>query len=310
MDPIIGIDLGTTNSAVAYLADDGPRHHPQRPRRPAHARRSSASTTAGSVLVGAAARELQVVRPDRCAALFKRHMGSDWTATLGGRTFTPGGTVQPGPAVAQGRRRGVLRRAGHAGRHHRARRTSTTASGRRPSPPAGSPGWTVERILNEPTAAAIAYGFHDAGEDKTLLIFDLGGGTFDVSVVELFEGTLEVRASAGESVLGGEDFTRDAGRPRPRRAGLHVRAGRGDAAAAGVAADPAVRAGQVPAVAARRRRPSACRTRPASSPTAPEVTVTREQFEAWVGTDPGPHRAADPPRARRRQADPRARSTR
>ena len=69
-------------------------------------------------------------------------------------------------------------------------------------------GWTVERILNEPTAAAIAYGFHDASADKKLLIFDLGGGTFDVSVVELFEGTLEVKGSSGESALGGEDFTR------------------------------------------------------------------------------------------------------
>jgi molecular chaperone HscC len=69
-------------------------------------------------------------------------------------------------------------------------------------------GLTVERILNEPTAAAIAYGFHEAGQDKKLLIFDLGGGTFDVSVVELFEGALEVRSSAGETSLGGEDFTR------------------------------------------------------------------------------------------------------
>ena len=70
----------------------------------------------------------------------------------------------------------------------------------------------MERIFNEPTAAALAYGFHEARDEKILLIFDLGGGTFDVSVVELFEGTLEVRASSGESFLGGEDFTRTAGR--------------------------------------------------------------------------------------------------
>src|SRR5205807_1843360 len=69
-------------------------------------------------------------------------------------------------------------------------------------------GLRVERIFNEPTAAALAYGFQEAREDKVLLIFDLGGGTFDVSVVEIFEGTLEVRASSGESFLGGEDFTR------------------------------------------------------------------------------------------------------
>ncbi len=69
-------------------------------------------------------------------------------------------------------------------------------------------GLKVERIINEPTAAALAYGFHESKDDKVLLIFDLGGGTFDVSLVELFEGALEVRASAGESFLGGEDFTR------------------------------------------------------------------------------------------------------
>src|SRR5205807_6105394 len=69
-------------------------------------------------------------------------------------------------------------------------------------------GLKVERIFNEPTAAALAYGFHESREEKVLLIFDLGGGTFDVSLVEFFEGTLEVRASSGESFLGGEDFTR------------------------------------------------------------------------------------------------------
>src|SRR5207248_357675 len=69
-------------------------------------------------------------------------------------------------------------------------------------------GLRVERIFNEPTAAALAYGFHEGKDDKILLIFDLGGGTFDVSLVELFEGALEVRASSGESFLGGEDFTR------------------------------------------------------------------------------------------------------
>src|SRR5262249_49418412 len=69
-------------------------------------------------------------------------------------------------------------------------------------------GLTVERILNEPTAAAIAYGFHESTDEKTLLVFDLGGGTFDVSLVDLFDGALEVRASSGESALGCEDFTR------------------------------------------------------------------------------------------------------
>src|SRR5690349_2752501 len=88
MDPIIGIDLGTTNSAAATLADDGPRLIPN-----ALGGTLTPSVVGlddgGQVLVGAAAKELQVVRPERCAALFKRHMGSDWTAELGGRKFTP-----------------------------------------------------------------------------------------------------------------------------------------------------------------------------------------------------------------------------
>ena len=70
-------------------------------------------------------------------------------------------------------------------------------------------GLKVERIFNEPTAAALAYGFHESKDEKTLLIFDLGGGTFDVSVVEIFEGVIEVKASSGETFLGGEDFTRN-----------------------------------------------------------------------------------------------------
>src|SRR5262245_64112313 len=88
MDPIIGIDLGTTNSAVADLADGGPRLIPN-----ALGATLTPSVVGldegGQVLVGAAAKELQVLHPERCAALFKRHMGSDWTATLGGRRFTP-----------------------------------------------------------------------------------------------------------------------------------------------------------------------------------------------------------------------------
>jgi molecular chaperone HscC len=206
MDHIIGIDLGTTNSAAAYLADDGPKLIP-------NALGSTLTPSVvgidagGTLLVGAAAKEFQVVEPERCASLFKRHMGSDWTIKLGGRTFNPeelsslilrvlkadaeaffGASVTKAvitvPAYFNDRQR-----------------KATIAAGK-------IAGLEVARILNEPTAAAIAYGFHEAKEDKTLLIFDLGGGTFDVSIVEFFEGTLEVKASSGESFLGGEDFTR------------------------------------------------------------------------------------------------------
>ncbi len=206
MSKIIGIDLGTTNSAAAYMTPEGPRLIPN-----ALGETLTPSVVGvdeeGKLLVGRAARELQVVHPQRCACLFKRHMGSDWSADLGGRKFSPeelsslvlrslkadadaffGEPVERAvitvPAYFNDRQRKATINAGRiAGLH-------------------------VERIFNEPTAAALAYGFHEARDDQVLLIFDLGGGTFDVSVVELFEGVLEVRASAGESFLGGEDFTR------------------------------------------------------------------------------------------------------
>jgi molecular chaperone HscC len=206
MDRIIGIDLGTTNSAAAYMTEDGPRLIP-------NALGSSLTPSVigieedGRLLVGAAAKELQVIHPERCAALFKRYMGSDWTAEIGGRTFNP---EELSSLVLRSLKSDADAFFGEP--VHRAvitvpayfndrQRKATLAAGK-------IAGLEVERILNEPTAAAIAYGFNESGDDKTLLIFDLGGGTFDVSIVELFEGTLEVRASAGESFLGGEDFTR------------------------------------------------------------------------------------------------------
>src|SRR3954468_14185122 len=206
MDLNIRIDLGTTNSAPAWLADDGPRLIPN----------SVGGTLTpsvvgldpdGKLVVGAEAKELQVLHPGRCTCLFKRHMGSDWTAELPGRAFTPeelSSLVLAGlKADAEAFFKGPVKRAVITvpAYFNDRQRKATIAAGR-------IAGLEVERIFNEPTAAALAYGFHEAGEDKTLLIFDLGGGTFDVSVVELFEGTLEVRASAGESFLGGEDFTR------------------------------------------------------------------------------------------------------
>ncbi len=206
MDPIIGIDLGTTNSAVAHLSDDGPEIITN-----ALGGRLTPSIVgvdeSGTVVVGAAAREPQIVRPDRCASLFKRHMGTDRTYVLGGKKFTPeelsGLVLRSLKADAEAFFGGPVTRAVITcpAYFNDRQRKSTIAAGR-------IAGLSVERILNEPTAAAIAYGFHEAREDKCLLIFDLGGGTFDVSVVELFEGVMEVRASAGETALGGEDFTR------------------------------------------------------------------------------------------------------
>ncbi len=206
MDHIIGIDLGTTNSAAAFLASDGPRLIPN-----ALGGTLTPSVVgideSGKLLVGAAAKELQVVEPQRCAALFKRHMGSDWTIKLGGRTFNPEELssliLRSLKADAEAFFKQTVTKAVITvpAYFNDRQRKATIAAGK-------IAGLDVQRILNEPTAAAIAYGFHESKEDKTLLIFDLGGGTFDVSIVEFFEGTLEVKASSGESFLGGEDFTR------------------------------------------------------------------------------------------------------
>ena len=206
MDPIVGIDLGTTNSAVAHLAPEGPRIIVN-----ALGGRLTPSVVgvdeAGTVLVGAAAKEFQVLRPHRCATLFKRDMGTERKTKIGKKEFTPeelsGLVLRSLKADAEAHfgcpvTRAVITCPAY---FNDRQRKATIAAGR-------IAGLSVERILNEPTAAAIAYGFHEAGQDRKILIFDLGGGTFDVSVVELFDGTLEVRASAGEMSLGGEDFTR------------------------------------------------------------------------------------------------------
>jgi molecular chaperone HscC len=206
MTPIIGIDLGTTNSAAAFLGESGPQLIPNAIGQPLTPSVVGIDDE-GRLLVGHAARELQVLKPERCAALFKRAMGSDRTYSLAGRKFKAeelsslilrslkaDADAHFGEPVAQA----VITVPAY---FNDQQRKATLQAGR-------IAGFQVERIFNEPTAAALAYGFHEDREDKVFLIFDLGGGTFDVSVVELFEGTLEVRASSGESFLGGEDFTR------------------------------------------------------------------------------------------------------
>src|SRR5581483_3345777 len=280
MDPIIGIDLGTTNSAAAWLGDDGPVLLPN-----ALGATLTPSVVGldpdGRLLVGAAAKELQVVRPERCAALFKRHMGSDWTVTLADRSFTPEElsslVLASLKADAEAYFKGPVKRAVITvpAYFNDRQRKATIAAGR-------IAGLEVERIFNEPTAAALAYGFHEAKEDKTLLIFDLGGGTFDVSVVELFEGSLEVRASAGESFLGGEDFTRAmAGRVLQTQGWTFERA----ELVAPLMVSRLVQ--QCEVAKCRLSREAAATVRvPAKDGTFPEsapaVTVTREQFDAWT----------------------------
>lgn len=203
---IIGIDLGTTNSVVAAMTSGGPEIIPN-----ALGHNLTPSIVAfepsGTVLVGAAAREYQVTAPERCASLFKRQMGTDWKFSLEGESYSP---EQLSALVLKSLKedaeahlqttveQAVITVPAYFNEHQR---KATIQAGE-------LAGLKVGRIINEPTAAAIAYGMHEDGDEKTVAVFDLGGGTFDISIVEMFEGAVEVRASAGESFLGGEDFTR------------------------------------------------------------------------------------------------------
>lgn len=202
---LVGIDLGTTNSAIAVMEADGPRLIPN-----ALGEVLTPSVVAidedGNVLVGRPAKELQVLRPGSAAYAFKRYMGTDWKCRLGKTEFTPERlsslvlqSLKQDAEAALGEpiERAIITVPAY---FNEMQRRATINAGR-------IAGLRVERILNEPTAAAIAYGLHDSSAEKLAAVIDLGGGTFDVSIVELFEGTLEVRASSGECFLGGEDFT-------------------------------------------------------------------------------------------------------
>jgi len=201
---IVGIDLGTTNSAIGIWRD-GAVH--LIPNSLGHLLTPSAVSLDddGAVIVGLAARERQSTHPTQTATAFKRYMGAQRNTRLGKRDFLPedlsalvlralkadaeaflGEPVTEAviavPAYFNDKQRKATRRAGELA------------------------GFKVERLINEPTAAALAYGINERGRDARFLVFDLGGGTFDVSILEIFEGVVEVRASAGDNRLGGEDF--------------------------------------------------------------------------------------------------------
>lgn len=204
MSRIIGIDLGTTNSLCACFEDDGPKLIPNQfgefltP--------SVVGMVDGQVLVGKAATELRVVRPDDCVWCFKRWMGTDRVTKLGNKQFTA-------PELSSLVLRSLKADAEKYFGEEVTQAVITVPAyfnddQRQATKMAGElAGLTVRRIINEPSAAALTYGYHDKGADKRILVFDLGGGTFDVTVMELFEGSLEIVSTAGESHLGGEDFT-------------------------------------------------------------------------------------------------------
>jgi len=201
---IVGIDLGTTNSLVAIWEESGPRLIPN-----SLGEFLTPSCVSidedGSVLVGKAARERLQTHPDRSASVFKRYMGSDRIVRLAKREFR---AEELSALILRALKEDVEAFLVHSvteavitvpAYFSEAQRKATRAAGK-------LAGLHVERLLNEPTAAALAYGIHQRDAECRFLVFDLGGGTFDVSVLDLFEGVMEVRATTGDNFLGGEDF--------------------------------------------------------------------------------------------------------
>ena len=202
---IVGIDLGTTNSGVGVWRNGAVELIPNSLGHTLTPSAVSFDDDTGTVLVGLAARERQSTHPLHTTTAFKRYMGTGRKTKLGAREFLPeelsavllqrlkadaeaylGEPVTEAvitvPAYFNDKQRTATRRAGQLA------------------------GLKVERLLNEPTAAALAYGIHELANESRFLVFDLGGGTFDVSILEMFEGVIEVRASTGDNRLGGEDF--------------------------------------------------------------------------------------------------------
>lgn len=201
---IVGIDLGTTNSLVAYYTEDGPKMIPNRLGK--NLTPSIVSVDGDQVYVGETARERMLLYPDTAASVFKRTMGSDKKYRLGTKFFT---SEELSSFVLRSLKEDAEAYLGEPvteavisvpAYFNDARRKATKRAGE-------LAGLKVERIISEPTAAAIAYGLYECKNDAKFLVFDLGGGTFDVSILELSGPILEVRAVAGDNYLGGEDFT-------------------------------------------------------------------------------------------------------
>lgn len=202
---MIGIDLGTTHSLVSVLRDGQPvvlANEAGETLTPS----AVAIAADGTVLVGRAAQDRLVAAPDSGMAFFKRDMGTSAEYRFGGRKWSP---IECSAVVLKEMKRIAELRLGSPvesavitvpAYFHDPQRQATVDAAR-------IAGLKVERLVNEPTAAALAWGFQKPGDDSTLLVFDLGGGTFDVTLLEVFDGVVEVKASSGESRLGGEDYT-------------------------------------------------------------------------------------------------------
>jgi len=200
---IIGIDLGTTNSLAAVWRDGRAQLIPNSLGEVLTP--SCVSLDAdGSVLVGRAARERLQTHPERTAAVFKRYMGSDKTIRLGARDFRP---EELSALILKALKADAEALLGEPVDEAIITVPAYFSDGQRKATRAAGQmaGLRVERLLNEPTAAALAYGIHQRDEESKFLVFDLGGGTFDVSILQMYDGVMEVRSSAGDNFLGGED---------------------------------------------------------------------------------------------------------
>ncbi|MDD6328874.1 MAG: molecular chaperone HscC [Lachnospiraceae bacterium] len=202
---IVGIDLGTTNSLIAYMSDDKVTVIPNKLGNTLTPSVVSVDEN-GTFYVGETAKERGLLFPEQTASVFKRSMGTGKQFTLGDRTFT---AEELSSLVLKS-----LKEDAEAYLNQPITEAVISVPAyfndaqRRATKKAGEmAGFVVERIVSEPTAAAIAYGLNLKHADTKFLVFDLGGGTFDVSVLELFENIMEVRAVAGDNFLGGEDFT-------------------------------------------------------------------------------------------------------
>ena len=203
MSMIIGIDLGTTYSATATLQDGVPQIVPHGDERIMPS--VVGLTPQDALLVGTPARNQYVLYPARTIRSIKRQMGQDVRVTLGDREYSP---QEISALILRELKQSAEQQLGQP-----VERAVITVpayfsdAARQATREAGElAGFTVERIINEPTAAALAYGLDRSDEQHLVAVYDLGGGTFDVSVVEMDSGVVEVRASHGNTQLGGDDF--------------------------------------------------------------------------------------------------------
>jgi molecular chaperone DnaK len=204
MPKAVGIDLGTTNSVVSVLQGGDPVVIPN-----SEGSRTTPSVVAfskdGEVLVGEVAKRQAITNPERTIRSVKRHMGTSWTIDIDGKGYTP---QEVSARVLMKLKRDAEAYLGDTvtqavitvpAYFDDAQRTATKEAGQ-------IAGLEVLRIINEPTAAALAYGLDKDTAEQTILVFDLGGGTFDVSVLEIADGVFEVKSTHGDTQLGGDDW--------------------------------------------------------------------------------------------------------